>query len=55
MFYLLLIELDLLAQMVALIVESYDLSYLRCIPNMVIMAPSNEEECKNMLYTGYLA
>ena len=32
----------------------YDLSYLRCIPNMLIMAPSNEEECKNMLYTGYL-
>ena len=32
----------------------YDLSYLRCIPNMVIMAPSSEEECKNMLYTGYL-
>ena len=32
----------------------YDLSYLRCIPNMVIMAPSNEEECKNMLHTGYL-
>ena len=32
----------------------YDLSYLRCIPNMVIMAPSNEEECKNMLYTGHL-
>ena len=32
----------------------YDLCYLRCIPNMVIMAPSNEEECKNMLYTGYL-
>ena len=32
----------------------YDLSYLRCIPNMIIMAPSNEEECKNMLYTGYL-
>ena len=33
---------------------SYDLSYLRCIPNMLIMAPSSEEECKNMLYTGYL-
>ena len=33
---------------------SYDLSYLRCIPNMLIMAPSNEEECKHMLYTGYL-
>ncbi|MFL2560120.1 MAG: 1-deoxy-D-xylulose-5-phosphate synthase [Gammaproteobacteria bacterium] len=32
----------------------YDLSYLRCIPNMLIMAPSSEEECKNMLYTGYL-
>ncbi len=32
----------------------YDLSYLRCIPNMLIMAPSNENECKNMLYTGYL-
>ena len=33
---------------------SYDLSYLRCIPNMLIMAPSSEEECKNMLYIGYL-
>ena len=32
----------------------FDLSYLRCIPNILIMAPSNEEECKNMLYTGYL-
>ena len=35
-------------------IGAYDLSYLRCIPNMLIMAPSNEEECKNMLYTGYL-
>ena len=32
----------------------YDISYLRCIPNMLIMAPSCEEECQNMLYTGYL-
>src|SRR5471030_510147 len=32
---------------------SYDLSFLRCIPNMVIMAPSDENECRQMLYTGY--
>ncbi len=32
---------------------SYDLSYLRCIPNMVIMAPSDENECRQMLTTGY--
>lgn len=32
---------------------SFDLSYLRCIPNMVVMAPSNEDECRQMLYTGY--
>ncbi len=31
---------------------SYDLSFLRCIPNMVIMAPSDEDECRQMLYTG---
>jgi 1-deoxy-D-xylulose-5-phosphate synthase len=31
---------------------SYDLSYLRCIPNMVIMAPAEENECRQMLYTG---
>ena len=33
---------------------SFDLSYLRCIPNMVIMAPANENECRQMLYTGFL-
>jgi 1-deoxy-D-xylulose-5-phosphate synthase len=33
---------------------SFDLSYLRCIPNMVVMAPSNEDECRQMLYTGFL-
>ena len=32
---------------------AYDLSFMRCIPNMVIMAPSNENECRQMLYTGY--
>jgi 1-deoxy-D-xylulose-5-phosphate synthase len=32
---------------------SFDLSYLRCVPNMVIMAPSDENECRQMLYTGY--
>ena len=31
---------------------SYDLSFLRCIPNMVIMAPSNEDECRQMLFTA---
>lgn len=30
-----------------------DLSYLRCVPNMIIMAPANENECRQMLYTGY--
>ncbi len=32
---------------------SFDLSFLRCIPNMVVMAPSDENECRQMLYTGY--
>ena len=31
---------------------SYDLSYLRCIPNLVIMAPADENECRQMLFTG---
>jgi 1-deoxy-D-xylulose-5-phosphate synthase len=31
---------------------AFDLSYLRCIPNMVIMAPSDEAECRRMLATG---
>ena len=33
---------------------SFDLSYLRCIPNMVVMAPADENECRQMLYTGFL-
>jgi 1-deoxy-D-xylulose-5-phosphate synthase len=31
----------------------FDVSYLRCIPNMVIMSPSDENECWKMLSTGY--
>jgi 1-deoxy-D-xylulose-5-phosphate synthase len=31
---------------------SYDLSYLRCVPNLVIMAPADENECRQMLYTA---
>lgn len=33
---------------------SFDLAYLRIIPNMVIMAPANEDECRHMLFTAYL-
>ncbi|ELR65212.1 1-deoxy-D-xylulose 5-phosphate synthase [Photobacterium marinum] len=32
---------------------SFDLSFMRCIPNMVIMTPSDENECRQMLYTGH--
>jgi 1-deoxy-D-xylulose-5-phosphate synthase len=31
---------------------AFDLSYLRCVPNLVIMAPSDENECRRMLTTG---
>ena len=33
---------------------SFDLSYLRCIPNLVIMAPADGNELRRMLYTGFL-
>lgn len=33
---------------------AFDLSFMRCIPNMTIMAPSDENECRQMLYTGHL-
>ncbi|GIZ11660.1 1-deoxy-D-xylulose-5-phosphate synthase [Pseudomonas sp. NCCP-436] len=33
---------------------SFDLSYLRCIPGMLVMAPSDENEMRRMLTTGYL-
>jgi 1-deoxy-D-xylulose-5-phosphate synthase len=32
---------------------AYDLSYLRCIPNIVVMTPSDENECRQMLTTGF--
>ena len=32
---------------------AFDLAYLRCIPNLVVMAPSNEDECRQMLYTAH--
>ncbi|KAF6662101.1 1-deoxy-D-xylulose-5-phosphate synthase [Enterobacteriaceae bacterium EKM102V] len=32
---------------------AFDLAYLRCVPEMVIMTPSDENECRQMLYTGY--
>ncbi|VAW92761.1 1-deoxy-D-xylulose 5-phosphate synthase [hydrothermal vent metagenome] len=32
---------------------SFDLSFMRCIPNMTIMAPANEQECRTMLSTGF--
>ena len=31
---------------------AYDISFLRCIPNIVLMAPADEDECRQMLYTG---
>lgn len=33
---------------------AFDLSFLRCIPNMIICAPSDENECRQLLYTAYL-
>ncbi len=33
---------------------SFDLTFLRCLPNMIIMAASDENECRQMLYTGFV-
>lgn len=33
---------------------AYDIAYMRCIPNMVVASPMNEEELRNMMYTGQL-
>ncbi|RZQ55344.1 1-deoxy-D-xylulose-5-phosphate synthase [Pseudidiomarina tainanensis] len=33
---------------------AFDISYMRCVPNIVIMTPSDENECRNMLFTGHL-
>jgi 1-deoxy-D-xylulose-5-phosphate synthase len=32
---------------------NYDLSFMKCIPNMIIMAPTDENECRQMLYTAF--
>jgi 1-deoxy-D-xylulose-5-phosphate synthase len=32
----------------------YDISYLRCIPNLIISAPMNEQELRNLMYTAQL-
>lgn len=32
----------------------FDLAYLRCIPGIIIMTPSDENECRQMLYTAYM-
>ncbi|HJT51003.1 MAG TPA: 1-deoxy-D-xylulose-5-phosphate synthase [Nitrosospira sp.] len=32
---------------------SFDLTYLRCIPNITVMTPSDEDECRQMLYTAF--
>jgi 1-deoxy-D-xylulose-5-phosphate synthase len=34
---------------------AFDISFSRCIPNMLLMAPANENECRQMLYTGFEA
>lgn len=34
---------------------AFDISFLRCIPNMLIMTPADENECRQMLYTAYAA
>ncbi|HYG49370.1 MAG TPA: 1-deoxy-D-xylulose-5-phosphate synthase, partial [Flavobacteriales bacterium] len=33
---------------------AYDLAYMRCVPNMVVAAPMNEEELRNLMYTAQL-
>jgi 1-deoxy-D-xylulose-5-phosphate synthase len=32
---------------------SFDLTYLRCLPNMTVMTPADENECRQMLFTGF--
>ncbi|WP_428668469.1 1-deoxy-D-xylulose-5-phosphate synthase [Runella sp.] len=34
---------------------AYDIAYMRCIPNMVVSAPMNEQELRNLMYTAQLA
>ena len=32
---------------------AYDIAYMRCIPNMIVSAPMNEEELRNLMFTAY--
>ncbi|MCP5266069.1 MAG: 1-deoxy-D-xylulose-5-phosphate synthase [Burkholderiaceae bacterium] len=32
---------------------AYDYAFLRCVPNMIVLAPSDEDECRQMLYTAF--
>jgi len=32
---------------------AFDIAYLRCVPNMVVMTPADEDECRQMLYTAF--
>jgi len=34
-------------------IGAFDLSYLRCLPNTTVMAPADENECRQMLYTAF--
>jgi len=36
-------------------IGAFDVSFLRCLPNIVVMTPSDENECRQMLYTGFMA
>ena len=33
---------------------AYDIAYLRCIPNMSVLTPADEDECRQSLYTAFL-
>ena len=33
---------------------SFDLTFLRCLPNVSVLAPADENECRQMLYTGFM-
>jgi 1-deoxy-D-xylulose-5-phosphate synthase len=35
-------------------VGAFDISYMRCLPNMTVMTPADENECRQMLYTGFM-
>jgi 1-deoxy-D-xylulose-5-phosphate synthase len=34
-------------------IGAFDLTYLRCLPNVTVMAPADEDECRQMLYTAF--